>query len=157
MGIQLFNVALLAFLLYKILYKPVRGILYRRAERIAEQLVAAEQGIVDANNLKAEYEKKIKEIEVERIEILNAARADAAEKNRQLLEEGKKEAAVLRERAANEIQNERDRLKGVVSAQILDLSVLMAGKFVTQAIDKTTQDRMFEEAISGLEDATWLN
>jgi F-type H+-transporting ATPase subunit b len=131
--------------------------MFKRAERIAGQILTAEQGMAEANRMKLEYEEKLKEIEVERTAIMTAARSDAAERNRQLLEEGKREVAALKERAAVDIQNERGRLKDEISEQILELSVLMAGKFVTQAMDRSTQERMFEEAIAGLEDASWLS
>jgi hypothetical protein len=42
-----------------------------------------------------------------------------------------------------------------VSVHILEVSLAMAGKFVTHTIDKDVQDRMFNEAVAELEDTSW--
>jgi len=156
-GLQLFNAALLAVVLSRILYKPVRNFMGKRAERISSQLSQAEEGVAEANRLKAQYEQKLADIELERIEILDAAREIAVEKNKQMMEEGRKEVATLKERASADVQRERERLREEISLHILEVSLEIASKFVQHTIDKETQDRMFEETIAELEETTWLS
>ena len=156
-GIQLFNACLLAFALAKILYRPVRKAMAKRTERIESQMIRAEEDMAKAEELKLQYEKKLQDIESERADILRDAREAAAHRDRQMLAETEKDVRALKERAAADIESERQRLREEVSVHILDVSLAMAGKFVTHAIDKDVQDRMFNETVAELEDSSWPN
>jgi len=156
-GIQLFNISILAAALSFILYKPVSDFIRRRADRIREQMVRARDDVARAGELKAHYEEKLKDIELERAEILKSARRIAAEKSGQILDEAKKEAAAVRERAAAYLQTERERVNKEMKLHVIEVSSLMAEKFVTRAIDGDTQDRLFAEAMAELEDTAWLS
>jgi F-type H+-transporting ATPase subunit b len=156
-GIQLFNAAFLAAALSFLLYQPVRNFMRNRTEKIAAQLANAETDMAEAARLKNEYESKLSAVEAERKEILDNARALASdEKNRQI-QEAKKEINILRENAAANIKREEEQLKNEISLYILDVSHVMASKFVAHAIDKETQDRMYRETIAELEGAAWPN
>lgn len=156
-AIQLFNTCILAAFLTKILYKPVRSFMQKRTERINAQLLKAEQDVAHADELKVQYEGKLKDIEAERRDILEAARRVAMDNTKQILEDARVEAKLIRERAEQDIVREQQRVKDEMRVQIIELSSVMAGKFVTSAMDSDTQDRLFSETVSELEDSTWLS
>ena len=152
---QMVSVGLLAFVLSKLLYKPVRDFLRKRTHKIESQLKNAEKEVAKAMALKAEYEQKVKEIEATRNEILEEARKVAAETKRKAQEDGKKEAEQMRERANANIQLEIERARTEMRHQIIDVSALMAAKFMSKSIDKQTQDSLFEETMAELEGGAW--
>jgi F-type H+-transporting ATPase subunit b len=154
-GIQLLNACFLAAVLSYVLYRPVRDFMRRRTERINAQVGRAQEDVAKAGELKAQYEKKLKDIEHERIEILESAHRLAAEKGVQLLNKAKKEAAALKERAMEEIRQERESAGMEIRLQIIEVASMMAEKFVVHALDTDTQDRLFEETMAELENATW--
>ena len=154
---QLFSVGLLAFILSKLLYKPVRDFMSKRTARVETQLKTAEREVAKANALKAEYEQKVKEIEASRAAILEEARKVAADVKSQVLDEAKKEAEKMRERASANIELEFERARSEMRHQIIDVSALMAAKFVSKSIDQQTQDSLFEETMAELEGGAWLN
>ena len=154
---QLINVAILAFFLAKFLYKPVRGALQKRADRVEGQILEAEEEMVKANGLKTEYEQKMQEIQQERDEILGEARKVAAETSRRLIADAKKEADSLKERTAANIELEWERAEAEMRDAIIETSALMAEKFITLAINKETHDKLFEEAMAGLEGMKWTS
>lgn len=154
-AIQLFNTGVLAALLTFVLYKPVRAFLKKRTDKISGQLTRAKDDMARAHELKTEYEQKLTDIEQERSEILTEAHKLAAEKGKQLVEEAKREAATLKERAAHEIDMERERAKDEMKQAIIEVSAAMAGKFVVQTIDADVQSRLFDETMTELEEATW--
>ncbi len=156
-GIQLFNACLLAVVLGVVLYKPVKKFMRARADRIGGQLREAQDNMQDAEKIRAEYEKKLLEIDAERLRILEAARLAAAEHSRHIIEDVKREAAEIRRRAHESAKAERERLEEDVRLQIIDISSLMAEKFVAHAMDRSDQDRMFDEAMAQMEEATWPN
>mgnify|MGYP001252647009 FL=1 len=69
-GMQLLNAIILAVALAFILYKPVKEFLDKRTNGIQGKIDDADETMAKANELIAEYEDKIKNIEKERIDIL---------------------------------------------------------------------------------------
>jgi len=149
----LFNVILLAVILTKILYNPVRQFLFDRTERIRSQIKHAEDEKHSAIEMKAQYEAKIKNIELEREEILDAARKQATEKSKQLLDEAKTEADAIRDRAMRNVEMEQERVKDEMRQSIIELSSVMAQKFVARTIDNELQDQLFTEVMAEINDA----
>jgi len=153
--IQLINVGMLAFFLSKILYNPVRNYMANRAARIQDQISAAEKDKADANEMKALYESKVKEINKERDEILETARKQAAERSKQLLAEAKAEADSLKARAAHEIDVEKKRAMDSVKEAIIDISSAMATRVVKHTITRETQEQLFNEAMAEVDSAVF--
>ena len=153
----LFNVCVLAAVLSKILYNPVQDFLKKRAEKIAGQLSRAEEDMNKAAELKSRYEASLKDIENERLEILENARKVAAEQTKEALIDAKKEADLVRARASTDIKNEQEHVKEQLRVHIIDVAAVMTEKLVSYTIDKETQDRLFEETLKELEEAAWPN
>lgn len=154
-GFLLLNVGVLAVVLSKMLYKPVRDFLQKRTDKIAAQLMQAENEMVKADELKHEYEQKLKEVDFKRDEILEEARKVAAEKSRSALSDAKKEADNIRARATAEIELERERAQADMKIAILQISATMTAKFITKVMDDDTRDRLFDETMAELGEVTW--
>jgi len=152
---SIINVAVLAAVLAFLLYRPVRNILKKRTERISGQLIQANEDLAKAAELKQIYERKIEEIEREREEILVETRKTAADSSRRLLAEAKKDADAIKERASAGVKAEWDRAENDMRTAIIDVSSVMAEKFVSLAINKETHDKLFEETVSDLEGMKW--
>jgi F-type H+-transporting ATPase subunit b len=149
------NVAVLAGFIGYLLYKPVRDILRKRTLKIEGQLIQAEEEMHRATDLRQQYEKKMEQVEREREDILGEARKFAAESSRRLIADAKKEADSIRERAAQNVEMEWERAENEMRTAIIDVSAIMAEKFVSLAINKETHDRLFNETIADLEGMTW--
>jgi len=149
-GIQLFNVSLLAYLLARLLYNPVRDFMSRRADRIKVQMESAEDDMANAKELKVKYETRIKEINLERDDILETARKIAAEKGKQIIDEAKNEADTIKARAVQNIEMEQERAKDEMKQAIIEVSSAMAEKYIMRAIDKDVHERLFAEAMAEL-------
>ena len=156
-GIQLFNAALLAFVMSKLLYNPVRTFMLNRTMGIREQLQQAEENMVKANEMVAQYEAKLREIDAERDELLSAARKVAAEKSKEIIAEAKVEADAIKERAAMNVKIEQDRVKDEMRQAIIDVSSSIAEKFIAHSMDQNTHDKLFNETIAELEEFVWQN
>jgi len=149
------NVAVLAAVLAFLLYRPVRNVLNKRSAKIQGQLLQAEEELEKATDLRHKYEQKMEEIEREREDILGEARKVAADSSRRMLADAKKEADTIRERAAANVEIEWERAENDMRTAIIDVSSVIAEKFVTLAINKETHDKLFEESISNLEGMKW--
>lgn len=154
-GLNLFNIGVLALVLAFVLYKPIRKALQNRTERIQGELEHAAKEMTDAKEMKLLYEQKIQEIDREREEILAEARKLATDAGRRIVAEAKHDADNIRERANASVDAEWQRTQNEMRTAIIDVSAVMAEKFVKLAINKETHDRVFDETMSELEDMTW--
>jgi F-type H+-transporting ATPase subunit b len=154
-GANLINVCVLAVVLAFLLYRPVRDVLRKRAEKIQGQFAQAEENMAKATDLKLQYEQKMEEILREREEILGEARKLAAETSRRLITDAKKEADALRERTTANVKMEWERAETEMRTVIIDVSAVMAEKFVSLAMNKETHDRLFAKTMADLEGVKW--
>ncbi len=152
---QWINTAIMICILGKLLYNPVKKFLRERSEGIAKNISDAETALKEANAMKAEYELKLKEISSERSEILENARKIAKDNENQIIEEARKEAEVIKTRALTDIERAQDKAKDSMKAEIIEISTLIATKYVSNNIDESTQNRLFDEVIESLGDTSW--
>ncbi|MBE6011053.1 MAG: F0F1 ATP synthase subunit B [Lachnospiraceae bacterium] len=156
-GIQVFNIIVLTIALICILYAPVRQFLRNRTERIQNDIVAAKSEYQTAQDLKEEYHNKLAEIDKEREEILNQARKKAIERSDQILTAAKKEADTIYHNAMAEIAAERINSEADTKRQLIELSTLIAERFIEVSIDTQTQEKFVDEALAGWEEDLWRN
>jgi F-type H+-transporting ATPase subunit b len=151
----LINAAILAFVLTKLLYKPVLNILHERRAKILEDVQTAEKEKADALKLKAEYEQALKAVEQEKQDILSAARKLADDKGKEQIAEAKHEAETIKARAQKDIELEQERVKGEMKQAVIDVSSLMTSKFLTRTMDESTHEQLFNETMAELEGIAW--
>ena len=155
--IQLISTGILCAILSKLLYKPVTQFLQKRRERIENNLNEANEKLATADSLKAEYELKLSEIEKEKATILEEARARGKQNEAQIIEEAKKEAEAIKNRAMLDIQREQDKAKEEVRLQIIEVSSLVASKFISQNINEAEQNKLVDQVIADLGEVKWQN
>jgi F-type H+-transporting ATPase subunit b len=145
----------LAFLLAKLLYKPVRNFLQTRAERIRLQLTLADEANVHANELKRGYENELQKLEREKSEILGEARKQAAEASRQVLAEAKLDAEAIKARALATAEMERLNAQEEMRKAILEISAALAEKIIAHSMTDEKRELLYNEAIDELRGTTW--
>ena len=156
-GVQLINTTILIVALYLILYKPVLKFLQARTERIQGEMADAKILMAEATELKAQYEASIKEIETERSTIITNATKTAKQQEESILLAAKEEAVRIKEAAEKEVVLAKEKATRDMKNQIIDISALIAGKYVEQAIDPAIQAKILDQAIEDLGDSTWLS
>lgn len=157
LGLQLLNTLILFSGLTYLLFKPVRGFMEKRSERIKlqmEQAKSEEQRVIEMKN---EYESKLGHIKEESDEILRDARKKAQEKESQIIEEARKEANSIKNRALTDIEREKAKIKDEMKKEMVEVASLMAGKFVASSIDDQKHNELIDEVISQMGDVSWHN
>ena len=142
---------LLGLILTKVMYAPVRKILNDRTERIRTQLAEAKEGRVAASELRARYDRQLKDIDLERTAILDEARKQASEQRDMIITLAKDEAKDLKARATTEVEMERERIREEIHSAIIDISSDMAEKLLVATIDKKAHERIFDEGLLELD------
>ncbi len=152
---QLIATAILCFLLFKILYKPVVNFLDKRKQKIESEIKQASEKLSKADEFKIMYEVKLKEIEKEKNDILEKARNDAKQNEVKIIEEAKKEADLIKQRALTDIEREQEKIKEEIKNQIIEVSILIANKFINKNISEEEQKFFLDNAIAELEEIKW--
>ena len=150
-GIQLFNGIILFAVLGFILYKPLKNFMQKRTERIQSQIDDTDEKMAEAQELMAKYDRKINDIDKERMKVLEDARLKAENERKIIL----KEADEIKRRSSESALSDQKRLQEEARIYIIDLASLMAEKYIDQAIDPKTQDKIFEETLAQMEGAKW--
>lgn len=154
-GIQLLNGIILAIALGFILYKPVKEFMQKRTESIKSKIDDADATMAKANELISEYNAKIKEIDKERIGILEATRLKASEESKIIIEAANQEAIKIKKRSLESVAADKKRLHEESRLYIIELASIMAEKYIAQNIGSEAHDRIFEETLTQMEGAQW--
>lgn len=157
LGLQWFSTMVIIIVLYKILFKPVTEFLDKRKDGIASTIDEARSSKADAIELKATYEAKLAKIEEEADQILKDTRAKALAREEQIIAEAKKEAENIKLKALNDIKLEQERVKDEMKEQMIQVSTMMAGRFVASSLDESKHNEIIDEIINEMGDVQWLN
>ena len=154
MGISIF---ILFFGLSYLLFNPVRDVLKKRRERVLSELEDASTKSKDANELKALYESKLKDISLERDRILEDARKKAKLKEADIIAKAEQEAKIITQRADKEIELEKRKALDELKREIVDIASVMASKALSSSMDMNIQKSIIDEALKGIGESTWQN
>ena len=154
MGISIF---ILFFGLSYLLFNPVRDVLKKRRERVLSELEDASTKSKDANELKALYESKLKDIDLERDRIIEDARKKAKLKEADIIAKAEQEAKIITQRADKEIELEKRKALDELKREIVDIASVMASKALSSSMDMNMQKSIIDEALKGIGESTWQN
>ena len=149
------NVFILFFALSYLLFNPVRDVLEKRRKKIADELEQAAADQTKAASLKEEYEAKLKDVNKEAESILEAARKKAKNREAEMVEEAKAEAARIIERAGREVELEKRKAVDDMKQEIVSIATLIAGKVVGSSMDVQIQDALVDETLKEMGESTW--
>lgn len=138
-------------------FNPVRDMLEKRKQRVADEQEAAKAEHKEAIAYKEEYEQKLKAVDKEAQEILSEARKKAMKNEDKIIAEAKEEAARIVDRAKNEIELEKKRALDDMKQEMITIASMMAGKVVAASVDVNIQDSLIDETLKEIGEQTWLS
>lgn len=140
-----------------ILFNPVRDLLEKRKQRIAEEQETAKKEKKEAIAYKEEYDQKLQNVNKEAEEILSAARKKAMKNENKIVAEAKEEAARMIARANTEIELEKKQALDDIKQEVITLASMMAEKMVTASMDANVQESLIDDTLKEMGDSTWQN
>ncbi len=138
-------------------FNPVRDMLEKRKQRVADEQETAKKEREEAIVYKEEYEQKLKEADKEAQVILSEARKKATKNEEKIVAEAKEEAARIVDRARNEIELEKKRALDDMKQEMISIATMMAGKAVAASVDVNIQDSLIDETLKEMGEQTWLS
>lgn len=147
---QLINFAIMAYILYRLLYKPVFTMLKARAERIEQSLKDADQVKEQLSNAKRDYDAEIAKARQEAAQILSQAQERLKNQEQEIVARANAEAGRIVAEARQKANQERDQLLVEAKDQIADLVRLAAERVLQAELAQSGHDRLIEESLSQL-------
>ncbi len=144
-------------LLSYFLFNPVRDMLEKRKQRVADDQETAKREKEDAIAFKEEYDQKLKQVDKEAEAILSAARKKAMQNEAKIIAEAKEEAARIIARANAEIELEKKRALDDMKQEMITIASMMAEKVVAASIDTNVQESLIDETLKEMGEGTWLS
>ena len=141
------NLIILFLFLKKLLWVPVKNIIAQRQAEIDGLYSDAESSRVAADEMKEEYEQRLKEASVEAAGIVKEATDRASRKGDEIVQQAQEEAAALKRKADKDIEMERARAMNELKDQISDAAVQIAGKIVEKEVRAEDHEKLIEAFI----------
>lgn len=144
---------LLIFLVKKYAWRNISSILDERAEKISSDIDGAEEARKKAEELASKREAELAGSRTEAKTIIENAKETAEKSKADILAEAKLEAGRLKEKANQEIaQNKAEALQSV-KGDVADLTISLAGKIISQNLDGQTHKELIDQYIDQLGEA----
>lgn len=144
----IFNALLIFVYLKKKLFVPITNFMDNRTNTVQGQIKDAETKLVEAEALKAEYQKAMLSAEANGKKVVEEYKEKASKLSDEMLEEAKKEANLIRERSKIDAEREKEKAQDEIRRQIVTLSLLAASKAVGAELDDEKHHVLIKEFIS---------
>ena len=144
---------LLLVLVKKYAWSNLTSIFEQRAEKIAADIDGAEAARKKAEELASKREAELAGSRSEAKTIIENAKETAEKSRADILAEAKLEAGRLKEKANQEIaQNKAEALQSV-KGEVADLTISLAGKIISQNLDGHAHKELIDQYIDQLGEA----
>src|ERR1700722_10792307 len=128
----------------------LRGWMDSRQKGIEEQFATAEKRQKESEALKVDFEKKVKELEQNTIEILQKTRQEAAQSRDEAIQAARKEAGLILADARKAIESEKQQLTKDLQIAVGTLAVSIAEKIIRSSVDAKAQEKLINENVQEL-------
>jgi len=140
----------LAYLLSRLAWQPLRTLMAKRQERITSALEEAAQGREEAQRLREQLERDRQDARDEAQRMLERAEKTAREEAAEILAQAKASATQLQASAQAEIQAERQEALRAIRSEVADLAMRIAERVVRAELAGDRQREVLEQAVADL-------
>ena len=148
------NLLILAAGVKHFLFKPVMAVLEARQAEVDGIYGDAEQAKSEAETMRAQDEQRLAGAEEKAGEIVKTATAAAQRRGEEIVKDAKDSAEALRRRTEEELRREKRRAEHEIKDEVSGIALEIAGRVVEKEIDPARHEKLIEEFISGLGDAS---
>ena len=143
------NIIVLYFILKKILFKPITNFMDNRSKKIQDALNMAEEAKQKVEELKIEYDTKLKEAKQEGQEIVEDYKKMADKAYETIIANARKEADMIIQNTKKELEIEKQQIISKVKDEMTDLVFAATEKVLQQNIDNKTNRKLISNFIDG--------
>ncbi|MBS4178061.1 F0F1 ATP synthase subunit B [Lederbergia citrea] len=139
--------ALLMFILKKVAWGPLMGIMIQREEHIAGEIEAAEKSRNESNQLLEDQRALLKEARLEAQEMIENSKKHGEAQREDIIQTARQEAERLKESARLEIEQQKEQAVAALREQVASLSVMIASKVIEKELNEEDQQKLINDYI----------
>ena len=143
-----FNFLLLLFLLSRILYKPIIGMLDERQRRIRESIDEAERVRAEAARADEARQAQLGQTRREVQDMLAQATQMAERIQSEARRDAEQRAQQIVDRARQEAEAERSQAMGELRREVANLAVMAAERVISRNLDDQAQRQLVDEFLA---------
>lgn len=142
--------AILIILIRVFAWNRITGIFEERANKIANDIDAAEEKLNAAANLVQQREQELVQGRVEGQKIIQDAVERAKLEKKRILEQAEVEINGLKQKAEMEIEAEKREAQENLRVQVAELAVDLAGKIILEDLDQAAHSNLIDRYLDKL-------
>ena len=145
--VSLANLLIMFLILKRFLFKPVQKMMAARKQQVDQIYQDAKENRDSAINMKQEYEARLAAAREEADGLVRNAVQTAQRKGDAIVAEANSQASHLKQKAEQEIAQEKKQMLQDVRGEISDIAVSIASKVVEREVKKQDYDGFVDEFI----------
>jgi F-type H+-transporting ATPase subunit b len=145
---QIASFLILLFLLRKFAWDKILKVLDQRKERLAHELKAIEEEKEHAAKIKAEYEAKMKAVDLQTQKLIQGAEAEARKITEEIRQKAVAEAHKIVEDARTEIQYE---IKEKLRDEIVDIVIKASENIIEEKLNPEQDRKIVEDFLQKID------
>ncbi|HEY0221910.1 F0F1 ATP synthase subunit B [Lactovum miscens] len=139
---------LLIVLLRLFAWKQITGVFEARAKKITDDISAAEDAQKEASELVNQRQEELSHTREEASEIVETARITAAQTRQSLLEQAMTDVTKQKQRATDDIANQRIAAMNTVRGEVAAISVQIAETLIGKSLDTKGQSELIDSYLN---------
>jgi F-type H+-transporting ATPase subunit b len=143
--------AISMYVLSKLAFPRIAEALDKRQRAIEESIDTAERTRKEADELLAEYRRRLSEARTQADEIVARARKTGENTEAEAIADAKRKREEMMEQTRREIEAETNRAVAEIRSQVADLTVLATEKVTRKSLTGDDQRRLVDDAVSELD------
>ena len=148
--VSLANLLIMFLILKRFLFKPVQKMMAARKQQVDQIYQDAKENRDSAINMKQEYEARLATAREEADGLVRNAVQTAQRKGDAIVAEANSQASHLKQKAEQEIAQEKKQMLQDVRGEISDIAVSIASKVVEREVKKQDYDGFVDEFIKNV-------
>ena len=148
--VSLANLLIMFLILKHFLFKPVQKMMAARKQQVDQIYQDAKENRDSAINMKQEYEARLAAAREEADGLVRNAVQTAQRKGDAIVAEANSQASHLKQKAEQEIAQEKKQMLQDVRGEISDIAVSIASKVVEREVKKQDYDGFVDEFIKNV-------
>jgi F-type H+-transporting ATPase subunit b len=146
---------LILFLAFKhFLFDKVNAILDKRNSTVAKTYEDADVALANAKKMEADYTEKLSLAKEESAEIVRKATKRGQTRYDEIVDEAKADAHKIIEKANADVDREKKHAVNQIKDEISGIAISIAEKVVSKEIDAKLHDKLIEDFIAEMGDAS---
>ena len=148
---QVVNFLVIIFVLQKLLFKPILTMLEKRRREIADGVELTAKLKDEEEKLIVKQEKALNKAREDALAIIEDAKKQAKEVEKELLAEAHVQAAAIIARAKQEAEETHKSSKKAIAGEAIDLAVVMAKRLLSSVMGAKEQHALISKRVKDLE------